>query len=131
MRSNTRKGFSYLISFLNTVEVNDQAPHHSATSWAYFWGKEAATADRILSAAQTKPIRYEEILENSLPSSSIANNDDDEYVDDSSKDATSGFIDAYSMAEPPGGDEAAMGQSAGDSYTDAGQQTPCRTLYRA
>lgn len=119
---------------MNAAKIYAQAPHHSAASWAYFWGKEAATADRILSVAQTKPTdimatRYEEILENSLPSSSIAN-DNDEYVDDSSKDSASGFIDAYSMAEAPGGDEAAMGQSPGDSYTDAGQQTPRRILYR-
>lgn len=106
------------------TKICAQAPHHSTASWAYFWGKEAAKADIILSTAQKKSKEAlttdcKDISKRSLSSSSIAN-DEEEYADDTSKGSASEAVEIIFITEAPGGDEAAMGQSTGDPYTDAG-----------
>ncbi|KZP10556.1 hypothetical protein FIBSPDRAFT_203693 [Athelia psychrophila] len=115
------------------VGLQEKAPHHSAASWAYFWGKEAARANSIVSAVQKKhkgvvATDCEDVSDDyslSFETSSVAD-DGDSYRDGMVKYAAPEPANLNTMEEAPGGDEAAMGQSGGDPYTDADDRVMAR-----
>jgi len=107
-------------------KLGKKAPHHSISSWAYFWSKEHVLADKILAAAQMEETGGDTDDSDNTETSTFSAGEEDSGINtklESDASSLSGLesdsSDFECLEETPGGDERAMGKAAGDAYTMA------------
>jgi hypothetical protein len=111
---------------LSMMLIFVQAPHHTTSSWAYFWKKYNVLADKILAAAREPGTNDDMEKSGDSMASAFSESREDNRIDGHLEWETSSLSDPESDAsdfgcleEALGGDKRAMGQTAGDAYTMA------------